>query len=66
MPANIIKKVLEEGEIYTSYGTKNEKGTGLGLMLCKEYVEFNGGFFRIESQAEKGTQVIFTLRTQPN
>jgi signal transduction histidine kinase len=66
MPANIIKKILEEGEIYTSYGTKNEKGTGLGLMLCKEYVEFNGGFFRIESEPEKGTKVLFTLRTQPN
>ena len=66
MPANIIKKVLEEGEIYTSYGTKNEKGTGLGLMLCKEYVEFNGGFIRIECDSENGTKVLFTLRTQPN
>lgn len=66
MPQSVIKKILEEGEIYTSYGTKNERGTGLGLMLCKEYVEFNGGFFRIQSEPEKGTKVIFTLRTQPN
>ncbi|MFY8021296.1 MAG: sensor histidine kinase, partial [Bacteroidia bacterium] len=66
MSADIIKKILEQGEIYTSYGTKNERGTGLGLMLCKEYVEFNGGIFRIESEPEKGTKVLFTLRTQPN
>ena len=64
MPEDVIKRILEQGEIYTSYGTKNEKGTGLGLMLCKEYVEFNGGIFRIESEPEKGTKVLFTLRTQ--
>ncbi|MCK6610755.1 MAG: sensor histidine kinase [Bacteroidia bacterium] len=64
MPENIIKKILVEGEMYTSYGTKNEKGTGLGLMLCKEYVEYNGGSFKIESTPGAGTKVSFTLKTQ--
>lgn len=46
---------------YTSYGTRNEKGTGLGLLLCKDYVEKNGGTIHVSSQKNIGTTIGFTL-----
>lgn len=46
---------------HTTRGTANERGTGLGLLLCKELVERNGGEIWLESEAGKGTTVRFTL-----
>ncbi len=46
---------------YTSRGTANEKGTGLGLILCKEFVEKNGGKIWFESKVGEGTTFFFTL-----
>lgn len=42
-------------------GTANEKGTGLGLMICKNLVEINGGKIWIENKASKGTDLKFSL-----
>jgi PAS domain S-box-containing protein len=44
----------------SSPGTNDEKGTGLGLILCKEFVEKNGGAIRLESQIGVGTSFYFT------
>ncbi|MBI9034894.1 MAG: HAMP domain-containing histidine kinase [Bacteroidales bacterium] len=43
-------------------GNSIEKGTGLGLILVKEFVEINGGTIKVESQLDKGSTFSFTLK----
>jgi signal transduction histidine kinase len=47
--------------VHSTMGTNNEKGTGLGLLLCKEFVEIHGGNIWIESEPCKGSEFKFTL-----
>jgi len=55
------KELFRRDEIHTTRGTNNESGTGLGLILCKEFVEKHGGSIRIESEPGKGSRILFTL-----
>ncbi|SDB83120.1 tetratricopeptide repeat-containing sensor histidine kinase [Williamwhitmania taraxaci] len=59
-----IDKIFGD-QIYTTRGTSNEMGTGLGLVLSKEFVELNGGRIWVESELDKGTTFFFTLKAKP-
>lgn len=61
MPADIQKKLFDKVNPYSTRGTANEKGTGLGLILCKEFVEKNGGRIWVESSEGKGSTFWFTV-----
>lgn len=52
--------ILQSHSFYSSYGTLNEKGTGLGLKFCSEFAEKNGG--RIYLKSKEGEGSCFTLR----
>ena len=54
-------RLLSGSVSYTTTGTSKEKGSGLGLSLCKELVERNGGTIRFVSEAGKGSAFSFTL-----
>ncbi|MCF8229589.1 MAG: hybrid sensor histidine kinase/response regulator [Bacteroidales bacterium] len=55
------KKLFRIDSDYSTTGTANEEGTGLGLILCKEFVEKNKGEIWVESEKGKGSKFCFTL-----
>lgn len=61
IPEEILPKLFKLNGQYSQAGTANEPGTGLGLVLCHEMVEKNGGHIWAESIAGQGTTFIFTL-----
>lgn len=56
-----IDKLFRIDLKYKSSGTAGEKGTGLGLLLCKEFVEINGGKIDVKSKLGEGSTFLFTL-----
>lgn len=61
MAEETIKKIFEQNEHFTSTGTNNEQGTGLGLMIVKEFVEKNNGAIKVESVIGKGSTFVIEL-----
>lgn len=61
MNNDVLKILFDKTAPYTTRGTANEKGTGLGLILCKEFVEKNGGKIWVESAEGRGSIFYFTL-----
>lgn len=61
MNQEALDKVFSATDHYSTYGTKNERGTGLGLLLCKEYIENGGGKIWIESKEGEGTKIAIVL-----
>ncbi len=56
-----LAKLFDISEVLTTKGTAGETGTGLGLLLCKDFVIKNGGTIWIESEVGKGSEFKFTL-----
>lgn len=61
MTDDILLKIFVEKRFVTTQGTANEKGSGLGLMLCRDFVAKNGGKLWAESKIGQGTKVFFSL-----
>jgi two-component system sensor histidine kinase/response regulator len=57
-----LSKLFKPGEKIVSKGTNNEEGSGIGLLLCKEYVEINAGRIWVESEPGKGSTVNVSLK----
>jgi signal transduction histidine kinase len=54
-------RLFNEGEVYSTLGTENESGTGLGLKLCKEFIEKHNQEIGVISTLDQGSDFWFTL-----
>ena len=61
MEANTRENLFTKTNSASVPGTNNEKGSGLGLILVKDFVAQHGGTLRVESEIEKGTCIFFTI-----
>jgi signal transduction histidine kinase len=59
--AQYIEKLFKINEKTSVPGTENERGTGLGLVLCKEFIDKHGGTIWVESELEKGSTFSFSI-----
>ena len=64
IPAERLAKLFRIDESESTKGTANEKGSGLGLILCKEFVEKHGGRIWVDSKTGEGSSFYFTLPFQ--
>jgi signal transduction histidine kinase len=65
MDEDTKKKLFNLATIQPTLGTANERGTGLGLVLCKDFVTKHGGTIWVESELGKGSTFKFTLPIAP-
>jgi two-component system, sensor histidine kinase and response regulator len=62
MSPDTVQKIFTVGNTNVRRGTANEKGTGLGLIVVKEFIEKNNGHLNIDSAENKGTVITFSLK----
>jgi PAS domain S-box-containing protein len=58
---NNLHRLFNLTEYFSTQGTNNEGGTGLGLILCKEFVEKHGGKMTVETELKKGSIFSFSI-----
>lgn len=56
-----ISKLFETNNIYSMQGTEQEEGSGLGLILCKEFIDLHKGEIWVESEVGKGSTFRFSI-----
>ncbi len=61
IPEEQQKKLFSFGEFHTTPGTAGEQGTGLGLIICHEFIKKHGGSLRLDSEPGKGTTFTFDI-----
>jgi two-component system sensor histidine kinase/response regulator len=61
MEKAILEKLFKIGENIKSAGTAKEPGTGLGLILCNEFIDKHNGKIWVESEKGKGSRFSFTV-----
>ena len=61
MSPDDMQKLFDENIQYSVAGTNREQGTGIGLLLCKEFIEKHGGKLKANSRLGEGTTIYFTL-----
>ena len=59
--SDVVGKLFDISEVIASKGTAGESGTGLGLLLCKDFIEKHAGNIWVESKIGKGSDFKFTL-----
>lgn len=60
-----VSKLFESTTANSTVGTDKERGFGLGLQICNEFIRSNGGTLTVESREGDGTSFHFTLRSMP-
>ena len=64
MPPETIDKLFDIGSRITTPGTNNEKGTGLGLIICRDFILKNKGDLKVFSEEGKGSTFVINLPRQ--
>ncbi len=62
--AERLAGMFTDAKVESTLGTRNEKGTGFGLILCKEFVEMHSGEIHVKSGEGEGAEFWFTLPLQ--